>query len=91
MWLHSHSESPVTAGHCHQLMVVLSFFPWAGNNAPVKDASVGLVCQGQPKKPIESFSVTLSSRNSNSTSACGHHLVKPIKGGLQVMGMLPPP
>ena len=37
VWLHSHSESPVTAGRCHELMMALSFFPWSGNNIAVEN------------------------------------------------------
>jgi hypothetical protein len=37
VWLESYSKSPVTSGTCQNLLMALSFFPWSGNNASVKD------------------------------------------------------
>ena len=50
VWLRSHSESPVTAGHCQEVLIAPSFFPWSGNNASVEDIT-SLLSQS----PIQSY------------------------------------
>ena len=52
----SHSVSPVTAGHSQEVLIALSFFPWSGNNASVKDIT-SLLSGCSPQSYLSSFHI----------------------------------
>lgn len=56
MWLQLYSELPVTAGRCQEVLMALSFFPWSGNNASVKDIT-SLFSKRVPRSYLSDFHI----------------------------------
>ena len=57
VWLQLWSETQMTAGHCHKLMMALSFFPWSGNNVAVKDIACLLSSSSSEKSYLASLHI----------------------------------
>ena len=56
VWLESYSESPVTSGCCQKLLMALSFFPWSGNNASVRNIT-SLLSGTPPQSYLSDFHI----------------------------------